>query len=330
MTLPLVSVVIPAYNAAPFIGDALRSVCHQSYPPDHLQIVVVDDGSTDETPAVAKSIVEREQRLFLLLQSPRSFGPSAARNRGWQAARGEWIQFLDADDVISEHKIEKQIRVASGASPEVACVYSRWAKMTHVGAPVAPEDIFDPDLGSDPACAALRSENFVPFAAQLVRRSWLAAVDGFNEEYRLVEDVDLQLRILLAGGVAHHVQTSRPLFWYRRRPDSLSQQDETAFVYACVRNFDMVAEHWHQRGELHQSRVQALVDAYYWAARFFAEHDSEAFEVTIGRIHVLQPDWEPPAPMRLRQLSRLFGYANAERLAVKYRQLKRFTRAART
>jgi hypothetical protein len=201
--------------------------------------------------------------------------------------------------------------------------------MTHVGAPVAPEDIFDPDLGSDPACAVLRPENFVPFGSQLVRRSWLAAIEGFNEEYRLVEDVDLQLRLLLAGGDAHRLPTSRPLFWYRRRPDSLSQQDEGAFVHACVRNFDMVAEHWHQRGALHEARVQALVDAYYWSARFFAEHDSEAFEATIERIHILMPGWEPPAPLRLRQLSRFFGYANAERLAVKYRQLKRFTRPVR-
>ena len=325
MTLPLVTVVIPAYNAAAFIGDALRSVCQQSYPPDYIQIVVVDDGSTDDTAAVAQAVVDRERRQLLLLQSPRPFGPSAARNRGWQAARGEWIQFLDADDVISENKIERQARVAATAGPEVACVYSRWARMTHIGAPVAPEDIFDPDLGGDSVCAVLRSENFLPFGAQLVHRPWLAAVEGFNEEYRLVEDVDLQLRLFLSGAVGLRAPSSRPMFWYRRRPDSLSNQDEGAFVEACVRNADMVAEHWHERGQINDERRQALVDAYYWAARFFAEHDSAAFDATIERIRVFVPDFVPPAPLRLRQLSRLFGYANAERLAVKYRQFKRFT-----
>jgi glycosyltransferase involved in cell wall biosynthesis len=325
MTLPLVSVVIPAYNAAAFIGDALRSVCQQSYPPDHVQIVVVDDGSTDDTAAVAQAVVKREHQHLLLLQSPRSFGPSAARNRGWQAARGEWIQFLDADDVISENKIDRQARAAATAGPEVAGVYSRWARMTHIGAPVAPEDMFDPDFAGDAVCAALRPENFLPFGAQLVRRSWLAAVEGFNEEYRLVEDVDLQLRLLLSGAAMHRAPSSRPMFWYRRRSDSLSQQDESAFVHACVRNVDMVAEYWLEHDAVNDPRRQALVDAYYWAARFFAEHDATAFDSTIERIRVFAPDFVPPAPLRLRQLSRLFGYANAERLAVKYRQFKKFT-----
>lgn len=329
MMLPLVSVVIPAYNAAPFIGDALRSVCQQSYPPDRIQIVVIDDGSTDETGAVVRAIIERERRPFLLLQSPRPFGPSAARNRGWQAARGEWIQFLDADDLISETKIQRQVSAAALTGPEVAAVYSRWARIAHIGAPVAENDIFDPNLGNDPVCDVLRSENFLPFAAQLVRRSWLAAVEGFNESYRLVEDVDLQLRLLLSGGVMHRVASSKPMFWYRRRPDSLSQQDQTAFVHACVRNVDMVAEHWHEHNAFDEARQQALVDAYYWAARFFAEHDSAAFDAVIERIRVFQPDFVPAAPLRLRQLSRFLGYANAERIAAKYRKLKHLTKAVR-
>jgi glycosyltransferase involved in cell wall biosynthesis len=327
MNQPLVSVVIPAYNAAAFVGEALRTVCQQSYPPDRMQIVVVDDGSTDETAAVAQEAMAREQHPFLLLQSPRPFGPSAARNRGWQAARGDWIQFLDADDLIAEDKIERQVRVAATAGPEVACVYSRWARITHVGAPIADGDIFDPDLGDDPGCAALRSENFLPFAAQLVRRSWLSAVDGFNEAYRLVEDVDLQLRIFLADGKAVRVPTAQPLFWYRRRAGSLSQENEAAFVHACVRNTDSIARHWHAAEALDEVRRQAVVDAYYWAARFFAEHDDEAFRETIQKIQFVMPSWVPPAPEGLRQLSRLFGYAIAERIAVKYRKLKHLTKA---
>ena len=212
MNLPRVTVVIPAHNAAPFIGDALRSVCDQTYPPDRIQIVVVDDGSTDDTAAVARAVVERARRPFLLLTTPQPFGPSAARNRGWQAAQAEWIQFLDADDVISENKIEVQIRAAAAVPDDVACVYSRWAKIAHIGAPVAPGDTFDPDLHGDPVGAILRPENFLPFASQLVRRSWLEAVEGFNEDYWLVEDVDLQLRLLLAGAGMRRVPTATPLF----------------------------------------------------------------------------------------------------------------------
>jgi len=328
MPLPRVTVVIAARNAAPFIGDALRSVCHQTYPPDHIDIIVIDDGSKDDTAAVARAVTERERRSVLVLQLPRSVGPSAARNRGWQAARGDWIQFLDADDVISERKIESQARAAAGTRLETAFVYSRWARIAHVGAPVAPEDIFDPDLGADPAGATLRAENFLPFGAQLVRRSWLAAVNGFNDEYRLVEDVDLQLRICLGGGRGLRVPASRPLFWYRKRPGSLSQENDAAFVHACVRNTDMVAAHWDARHLFDDDRRQAVVEAYYWAARFFAEHDSEAFRATLEKIQVVMPSWEPPAPLSLKHLSRLVGYEAAERIAVQYRRLMRLGKTA--
>jgi glycosyltransferase involved in cell wall biosynthesis len=323
-----VTVVIAARNAAPFISDALRSVCHQTYPPEHIDIIVVDDGSTDQTAAAAHAVVERERRTVLVLQLPRTCGPSAARNRGWQAARGDWIQFLDADDVISERKIEVQARAAADTRLEVACVYSRWARIAHVGAPVVPEDVFDPDLGADPASATLRAENFLPFGAMLVRRSWLAAVNGFNEAYRLVEDVDLQLRIFLSGGRSLRAPTSRPLFWYRKRPGSLSQENDRAFVEACVRNIDMVAAHWSSRDLFDDERREAVVGAYYWAARFFAEHDPDGFRETLDKIQGVLPEWEPPAPLSVKHLSRLVGYAAAERLAVKYRRLMRLGKTA--
>ena len=91
----------------------------------------------------------------------------------------------------------------------------------------------------------------------------------------------------------------------------------------------MVAEGFRHDETGGEDRREALVDAYYWAARFFAEHDQSAFEATVEKIRGLVPSFVPPAPVRLRQLSRLLGYATAERIAVKYRKLKRFTKAVR-
>ena len=92
---PLISIVIPAFNAASVLDGALRSVQQQQYP--HFQALVIDDGSTDGTATVARPFVD-EDRRFILLQQPNR-GVSAARNAGVAAARGEWIAFLDADDV---------------------------------------------------------------------------------------------------------------------------------------------------------------------------------------------------------------------------------------
>ena len=98
---PLVTVVIPTYNRREYLPGALKSVRNQTY--RNLEIIVVDDGSTDGTDAMLK----REQGIMFLRQQ--NSGPSAARNTGIGAARGEFVAFLDSDDYWLPHKIELQM-----------------------------------------------------------------------------------------------------------------------------------------------------------------------------------------------------------------------------
>ena len=93
--MPLVSIIIPAFNAAPVIGDAIRSAQAQSEA--HVEMVVVDDASTDDTAVVVEGLAARDARVRLL-RMERNGGPGVARNAGLDAARGEWIALLDADD----------------------------------------------------------------------------------------------------------------------------------------------------------------------------------------------------------------------------------------
>ena len=114
---PTVSVVIPCYNAAPFLRETLDSVLNQTRPP--LEVIVVDDGSTDDSAAIAESygpavrVIQQENQ-----------GESVARNRGMDEARGEWVALLDADDRWLPHKLERQLAALCGASSDVVCVYS--------------------------------------------------------------------------------------------------------------------------------------------------------------------------------------------------------------
>src|SRR5687767_5658816 len=100
-----VSVIVPAYNAAAFVAEAIDSALAQSHP--ELEVIVVDDSSTDDTPAVLQSY---GNRITVHRQDNR--GVSAARNTGAQLATGEWIAFLDADDVWRPDKITQQLRIA--------------------------------------------------------------------------------------------------------------------------------------------------------------------------------------------------------------------------
>src|SRR5579883_3127014 len=104
---PLISVVIPAYNAARTIGATLRSVIDQTYP--NIEIIVVDDGSTDGTAAIVRSVLAGEPRLRFVAQG--NAGVAAARNAGAALARGDFIAPVDADDLWHPTKLAKQMEL---------------------------------------------------------------------------------------------------------------------------------------------------------------------------------------------------------------------------
>jgi len=200
MSLPLVSVIIPAYKARDWIEETLAGVLGQTYPHAQLEIILIDDGSTDTTRAVAERALSSSDIEFSL-QTIANVGPSAARNVGWRAARGEWIQFLDADDLIEPNKIEFQMRAAHETAPHIAAVYSEWGRIVFTAQSWKQADAWVmPDLMRDPLRALLGSNNHIATGSQLFRRAWLERVGGYNPAYDLIEDVDLHLRMVMGGG----------------------------------------------------------------------------------------------------------------------------------
>ncbi len=117
MTVPLVSVIIPTYNGSRFIRETIQSVIGQSY--SKIEIIVIDDGSTDNTPDIVKSI--NDPRLIHIQQA--NSGVSMARNRGIDISRGDYIAFLDHDDVWLPHKLERQLQLFK-EDPNIAMVYA--------------------------------------------------------------------------------------------------------------------------------------------------------------------------------------------------------------
>ena len=114
MVRPLVSILIPAYNAQGWISDSLRSAIAQTWEPK--EIIVVDDGSTDRTLAIARRF--ESDQLRVVTQSNQ--GAAAARNKAFSLSRGEYVQYLDADDVLAARKISKQME-ALGQCPSTRC-----------------------------------------------------------------------------------------------------------------------------------------------------------------------------------------------------------------
>lgn len=198
---PLVSVVIPTYNRADWLCEAVESVLAQTYAP--IEIIVVDDGSTDGTPDM---LAARFPAVRCIVQP--NAGVSAARNRGLAAAAGQYINFLDDDDLFMPDKIARQVARLE-ADPELFLVHCRYHdvdaaghKLGRVG--VLPEGEALPDL--------LRG-NFIWMSAPLIRREAVERVGGFDETLSTCADYDLWLRLAADGARFGCVQ--EPLGCYR-------------------------------------------------------------------------------------------------------------------
>jgi len=227
----LVSVIIPTFDCGPFLGEALDSVFAQGYP--SLEVIVVDDGSTDETEAVLAQYAGRIQ----VLGSDRR-GPGGARNVGLRAARGELIAFLDADDLWLPGKLEAQIR-AMRAHPEAGLCFTEMALFDESGVVLPcmlPEEATGirgrclvRGSGEDVLLGYIYSDLLVGEVIQMdavvVRRACLSVVGAFDEALPAgAEDYDLWLRIAQRWPV---VLVDRVLGRYRLRAGSASASGVT-------------------------------------------------------------------------------------------------------
>ena len=224
-----VSVVIPAYNASEHIAATLRSVFDQRQPP--LEIIVVDDGSTDDTATVAAALGSR-------VVTQRNAGPSAARNAGVGVASSPWIAFLDADDRWLPAYLET-IASALSHCPDVAAIFTDY----RLDDPASPQaswfavDRFYRALrgneiapgvrrfaNHDLSRALLRSRSFVGTSALVVRRAAFVQCGGFDESFHWAEDLEFMLRLFARAPAA---AIEKPLSVYRKHGGSLTV-DEAA------------------------------------------------------------------------------------------------------
>jgi glycosyltransferase involved in cell wall biosynthesis len=183
---PLVSVVVPAFNRATTIERCLQSVREQSYP--RWETIVVDDGSTDATAAVASVIAQQDSRIRLVRHTTRR-GAQAARNSGIRASRGEWIAFLDSDDELLPHSVESRLRRGLRERREV--VHSACQVRYEDGA-LKPYRV--PRLSGRIYPNLLRHEGPV-FPALLVRRAALERIGYLDERIIAFQEWDTAIRL---------------------------------------------------------------------------------------------------------------------------------------
>lgn len=194
----LASVIIPAYNREDTIGGAVESALVQTY--GELEVIVVDDGSTDGT---VRALERFGDRIRVICQQ--NAGPSAARNRGVAASNGEIVGFLDSDDHWLPDKIAKQVALMERAGPGMCCCVCN-ATVKGVGGAVIGNTFdsagihfgFEQGVWTNPQ--DVLSTRFLLFNQVVaIRREAFDRIGGFNEDLRLLEDYELALRLSAAG-----------------------------------------------------------------------------------------------------------------------------------
>lgn len=211
--MPFVSIIMPAYNVAPYVGDALRSALAQTF--TDFEVIVVDDGSKDDTASVVAEFARQDPRVQLVQQANR--GLAGARNSALRAARGELFALLDSDDLWEPEFLAEQVAILE-ARPDVDIVtgngwYLGGVRHGHVARP-------SPDPRPDPELSSIIDDEWSVFIMSVFRRRVYTTIGPFDEAMRSNEDYDFWLRAAVAGFT--FARNDRPLGHYRVRDDSLS------------------------------------------------------------------------------------------------------------
>jgi glycosyltransferase involved in cell wall biosynthesis len=209
---PLVSVVIPCYNQAHFLREAVESVRRQSYP--RVETILVDDGSTDDTTAVAAELGVR-----CIRQENR--GLAGARNRGLAESSGDYVVFLDADDRLLPYGLEANAD-AFKERPEAAFVSSWFRYIDKIGNPISLPVLPPIPPAQDHYRALLDCSYWIGCPAQaMFQRDAVLAAGGYDEAFRACEDRDLYLRVARSRVIYAH--NGGPVCEYRQHRESMSQ-----------------------------------------------------------------------------------------------------------
>lgn len=225
----LVSVIIPAYNIEKYLAKTVESVIRQTY--KNLEIIIINDGSTDKTKKIAQRYADKDKRIIIFEQTNK--GLSAARNAGFKMANGEYFCIIDADDIMMPGKIEWQVRFLENY-PEGDVVYSKvYYFMDEINS-VYVRDLAT-ETGSLVFKSLLRQGNFISPNAVLFRRRVFDRFGGFDESLRSSEDFAYWLYLSSRG--VNFLHLDRYLTLCRYRKDSMTA-NSVAMYSSAVSAFE--------------------------------------------------------------------------------------------
>ncbi len=212
---PLVSVIIPTYNREKYIKDAVESVLNQTY--KNIEVIVVDDGSTDNTQDVIKEIIEKDDRVKYIYQENQ--GSGSARNRGIQEANGEFIAFLDSDDAYLPYAVERIVYLFKTQPENVKLVYGDFINIVDGKDEKIYREIVEPKPKPILFQQFLIGNPLLPTIV-MVKKDVFDETGLFDNSYKIAQDYDLWVRLILKYDIA---KLNLPVSTYRIHEEQITK-----------------------------------------------------------------------------------------------------------
>lgn len=311
-----ISIVIPCFNTARFLRETVESVLTQTF--KNIEVVAIDDGSTDESLTILHSFGDR----IRVISGPNR-GASRSRNIGTASSDGDFIQYVDSDDILPPDAVQSRFSSLMETGADVA--YSDWQPLVEnpggefkMGEVVARDmELFDPD-----AEMAIVKGFWCPPSALLYRRAIVEKIGGWNERLLVIQDARFLLDAAFHGG--RFIRVPEVGAYYRVRLDgSLSRRSRKAFMEDCFENALEIEHRWGGINRLSSKQEKALLEIFFYTARSSYVIDSVLFEKALAELYRLDRNWVPKGPWPLALASKILGYRNAEFVATQFRRLKK-------
>lgn len=329
----LVTVIIPTFNSEQFIAEAINSVVAQKYHP--IEVIVVDDGSTDNTVATARRMLQESVEKSQILELGVNRGPSAARNAALRVANGSWVQFLDSDDVLMPRKIERQMAVGATAPADVAAIYSPWNwGFLEAGQIEWHGPVREPFIAGKAPIMCLAASCRPLLGACLIRRSALEQSGAFDEALRFWECEEACFKLATVGRFVAASSGEAEYLWRLQRKDLYigggnARYKSTDVALGWIRLAVRAAgrRSMDELGLSESDRQLLLRECTTWGRVLYADNRT-AFREYLGLARSLDANIAPSYPRSVSALSRWVGYEGAEAAFMLARRPKVWARQA--
>lgn len=309
-----ISIIIPCYNAEKWIGETLENVFsqHGNY---QIEVIVVNDGSTDNSEKIIKTNFPN-----VILITTENMGASNARNIGFNISKGDYIQFLDADDLLADKKLELQLKLLKETGSHIS--YGNWQYLNESDlgnfkkGEIVKRQMDNPEID-------LFTSFWCPPAVYLFKREIVERVGGWHNNLPIIQDARFVLDCAIKG--AKFSYTNQIVAFYRNSKSNSLSKDNDNFIVDCYNNATEIEKIWLDKGKLTEQMYLAISENYEFITRVSYKNNKELYKKAYDKLleyGITDKMIKKNTSKNFYLLNKLLGYENALYLHSKIKKIK--------